>query len=640
MKNFFITTPIYYPSGQAHLGHCYSTIASDVMARYKKMKGFEVFFSTGTDEHGQKIEANAKSKGLKPIEYIEPIVDNFKKLWKVLGISYDIFIRTTDENHKLTVQKVFESLYKKNKIYKGRYEGWYCLPCESFFSESNLKDGKCPDCGREVKKQSEEAYFFRLSDYGGKLLEFYEENPDFVQPETRKNEMINFINSGLEDLCVSRTNFEWGIQVPFDSKHVIYVWFDALINYISVLGYGSNNGFLFEKFWPADFHIVGKEITRFHTVVWPAVLMALDLPISKCVYGHGWLLFNNDKMSKSKGNIIDPFVLCDKYGADPIRYFLMREIPFGLDGSFDETILVNRLNSDLANDLGNLISRMTSFAHGFFQIVEDFESSYVTLSELGANVKIDLELIEKVDKLIEIYEENMDKLKFALVLSKIWEVISFCNKYVDLNSPWKFEKDKKGALEVSKVLYNVFETLRIIAILLSPFIPKMSEEIMEIIGSGKNDFLNDLKWGVLDKKSKIKKCNSFFRRIIPTQDNNDDKNLNLKEESCKNSEIKIEDFSKLDLRVAKVLECQKIKKTDNLFKCVLFDGKKMRTIVSGTAKYYIPEDLVNRNVIIITNLSPITLCGIRSEGMILTSEHKDTIAIVFVDNLKPGSKIS
>lgn len=650
-KTYYITTPIYYPSDKLHIGHSYTTVAADAVARYKRLKGYDVMFLTGTDEHGQKIQRKAEAEGVTPKQYVDKIVDGIKELWKLMKITNDRFIRTTDKEHEEVVQKIFKKLYDQGDIYKSEYEGWYCTPCESFWTKTQLVDGKCPDCGREVEITKEESYFFRLSKYQDRLIKFIEENPEFIQPVSRQNEMLNnFLRPGLEDLCVSRTTFNWGVPVSFDDKHVVYVWIDALSNYITALGFMSEDDQAYKKYWPADVHLVGKEIVRFHTIIWPAMLMALGEPLPKQIYGHGWLLLEGGKMSKSKGNVVDPVVLVEKYGLDAIRYFLLREVPFGSDGVFSNEALINRINSDLANDLGNLVSRTVAMIDKYFGGV---------MPENRQEGDIDEDLKKLVMETPPKIEQLLDKLQFSTALTEIWKVISRTNKYIDETMPWALAKDEESKPRLAAVMYNLAESLRIISILLQPFMPKTPEKIWKQLGLINPDDISwesTKNWGVYPAGTKVEKGDIIFPRIDVKKEMEELEKLTVaeaeKEEKKKETKpqkeekeisqelISIEDFAKIDLRVAKVLEAEKVEGADKLLKLKLEMGNEIRQVVSGIAKHYTPEELVGKFVILVANLKPVKLKGIESQGMILAASDDKELVLAGLDKaIKSGTKV-
>ena len=638
-QKYYITTPIYYPSGNWHLGHCYTTVICDAIARFRRMDGYDVFFLTGTDEHGVKIEKRAAENNTTPQAFVDKLVGDIKRLWEKLNISYDKFIRTTDDYHVKAVQKIFKRLYDQGDIYKAEYEGMYCTPCESFWTESQLVDGKCPDCGRPVEKAKEESYFFRLSKYQDRLIELYKNNPSFISPKSRMNEMINnFIKPGLQDLCVSRTSFKWGIPVTFDDKHVIYVWIDALTNYITALGYGGDDDSLFKKYWPADLHMVGKEIVRFHTIIWPALLMALGLELPKEVYGHGWLLIGGDKMSKSKGNVVDPFILSDRYGVDAVRYFLLREVPFGSDGVYTNEALITRTNADLANDLGNLVSRTTAMITQYFG------------GKVPAPTKaeeIDGELISMSVAALGKVRENVENLLIPESLSEIFRLIQRANKYIDETMPWALAKDPDKRERLATVLYNLAEVIRVSAVLISPFMPDTARKIYDhlCLGELPSDFESVKTFGGLPVGGDVVKGEALFpRRDVKKELAELEKlaeSADKKEEKKDGEYITIDDFSKVKLAAAKVLACEKVEGSDKLLKMTLDAGGETRVVVSGIARHYSPEYMVGKTVVIVKNLKPAKLKGITSEGMILcASDGKDVVFVSPEKEVAPGSEVS
>ncbi|MFD2611849.1 methionine--tRNA ligase [Paenibacillus gansuensis] len=659
-KTFYITTPIYYPSDKLHIGHAYTTVAGDAMARYKRLRGFDVLYLTGTDEHGQKIERAAENKGETPQQFVDGIVSGIKQLWDKLEIRYDDFIRTTEDRHKTVVARIFERLVAQGDIYKGEYEGWYCTPCESFFLERQLVNGNCPDCGRAVELVKEESYFFRMSKYADRLLQYYEEHPDFIQPESRKNEMINnFIKPGLEDLAVSRTTFEWGVKVPGDPKHVIYVWIDALSNYITALGYDTENPDRYNKFWPADVHLVGKEIVRFHTIYWPIMLMALDLPLPKKVFGHGWLLMKDGKMSKSKGNVVDPVTLIDRYGLDALRYYLLREVPFGSDGTFTPESFVERVNFDLANDLGNLLNRTVAMIDKYF-------GGEIPAYLPGAT-EYDAALKETAETSVKKAEEALEQMEFSVALSSVWTLVSRTNKYIDETQPWTLAKDDSKRETLGSVMYHLAESLRIVSVLLQPFLTRTPQQIWSQLGIAEGTLTawdSVHTFGTLAAGTRVAKGEPLFPRLEtepevafiaesmggaaasagtageaqPSGQSEAPKGEAAAQPELK-AEIGIDDFAKVELRVAQVLSAEPVAKADKLLKLQLDLGYEQRQVVSGIAKFYSPEEMVGKKVICVTNLKPVKLRGELSQGMILAASQGDQLTLATVPDSMPNGAL-
>lgn len=637
-KEYYITTAIAYASGKPHIGNTYEIVMADAIARYKRMTGYDVYFQTGTDEHGQKIEEKAKAVDMDPQSYVDQQTAVIKNIWDLMNTSYDKFVRTTDEYHKKQVQKIFEKLYEKGDIYKSEYEGWYCTPCESFWTDAQLEDGKCPDCEREVHKAKEESYFFKMSKYADQLIEHIEKHPEFIQPESRKNEMINnFLKPGLQDLCVSRTSFKWGIPVTFDKKHVVYVWIDALSNYITGIGFDAdgNHGDLYKKYWPADLHLIGKDIVRFHTIYWPILLLALDIPLPKQVFGHPWMLFGEEKISKSRGNVIYADDLVKFFGVDAIRYFVLNEMPFAQDGSITWQLVIERINSDLANIYGNLVNRTVSMVNKYFDGI---------LSEVKENEDIDEDLKQFALKTVEKVDHKMDDLKIADALDAIFELLRRCNKYIDETLPWTLAKDETKKARLNTVLYNLLEGIRIATVLLEPFMPETAENVFGQINTRQVSYNSIKSWGNYEVNNKVTEKPALLFARIDAEAKLEEIQQYLAAKAPKKMEFKdevsIDDFAKLDIRIGTVLECQKHPKADKLLVLKVKCGSDVRQIVSGIAEKYSPEQLVGKKVAFIANLAPITLRGQESKGMILTAEDEDgTLETITVNEVKDGAVV-
>ena len=637
-EKYYLTTAIAYASGKPHIGNTYEIIMADAIARYKRMKGFDVFFQTGTDEHGQKIEEKAKKANMEPQQYVDKIAQEIRNVFDLMNVSYDKFIRTTDKDHELQVQKIFEKLYKQGDIYKSEYEGWYCTECEAFFTDNQLVDGKCPDCGREVHREKEESYFFRMSKYANQLMEYIESHPQFIQPESRKNEMINnFLKPGLQDLCVSRTSFKWGIPVTFDPKHVVYVWIDALSNYITGIGYDcdGNSSEQFNKYWPADLHLIGKDIIRFHTIYWPIMLLALGLPLPKQVFGHPWMLFGEDKMSKSRGNVIYADDLVHFFGVDAVRYFVLSEMPFAQDGSITWQLVMERINSELANVYGNLVNRTIAMTNKYFN---------GQLTDPDCFEELDQQLIDTCKQTVTKYYEKMDQLRVADAIDTVFDLLRRSNKYIDETSPWTLAKQPENKARLNTVLYNLLESIRVASVLLTPFMPETSKEVFRQINTEKTDFASIETWGNYEKNNKVvENTNVLFARIDEKKTMDEIMQYMESKAEVKTTfkeEVSIEDFDKLDIRIGTVMDCQKHPKADKLLVFDIKCGSDRRTIVSGIAQYYQPEDVIGKKVAFIANLAPRKLRGIDSKGIILSAEDaKGNLEVVTVDRVEDGADI-